>query len=58
MVGPDANLKNKLINWHGSSVERGHSGREITLKFILLQGYDSTCLIDCESLPGLSKIQN
>lgn len=34
VVGPDANLRSKLINWHHSSVEGGHSGREITLKRI------------------------
>ncbi|KAL8108106.1 hypothetical protein AgCh_024522 [Apium graveolens] len=34
VVGPDANLRSKLINWHHASVEGGHSGREITSKRI------------------------
>ncbi|XP_056698019.1 uncharacterized protein [Spinacia oleracea] len=32
VVGPDENLRRKLLNWHHASPECGHSGRDITLK--------------------------
>lgn len=31
VVGPDGNLKAKLINWYHSSSEAGHAGRDLTL---------------------------
>ncbi|XP_021852236.1 uncharacterized protein [Spinacia oleracea] len=32
VIGPDENLRSKLLNWHHASPECGHSGRDITLK--------------------------
>lgn len=34
MVGPDQELRNKIISWQHASPEGGHSGRELTLRRI------------------------
>uniref|UniRef100_A0A803MB64 Chromo domain-containing protein n=1 Tax=Chenopodium quinoa TaxID=63459 RepID=A0A803MB64_CHEQI len=32
VVGPDTQLRNKILSWHHDSPESGHGGRELTLK--------------------------
>lgn len=34
VVGPDKSLRDKILHWHHSTPEGGHSGRDITLKRI------------------------